>query len=123
MTEESRSVLPQEPESISRKRVLLVAAATAIIFAIGIAWAAHITRTGLGALSDTGPDPRHVAIGRPEIGIVEQAMYGRAESAQTRRARDRATLDGYGWVDRPHGVIRIPIDRAMELVIEQEGSR
>ncbi len=25
-------------------------------------------------------------------------------------------LSGYGWVDQPHGVVRIPIERAMELV-------
>jgi hypothetical protein len=28
-------------------------------------------------------------------------------------------LDSYGWVDRVNGKVRIPIDRAMELVIER----
>ena len=35
-------------------------------------------------------------------------------------ARPRTTaLDGYGWVDRKAGVVRIPIDRAIDLVAER----
>jgi len=33
------------------------------------------------------------------------------------RDSQREMLNSYGWVDRPGGVVRIPIDRAMELVI------
>lgn len=29
------------------------------------------------------------------------------------------TLTSYGWVDKANNVVRLPIDRAMELVIEQ----
>ncbi len=28
-------------------------------------------------------------------------------------------LNSYGWVDRKHGVIRIPIERAMDLVAQR----
>src|SRR5947209_1640617 len=31
-------------------------------------------------------------------------------------AREDALLGGYGWADQEHGVARIPIERAMELV-------
>jgi hypothetical protein len=35
----------------------------------------------------------------------------------------RRNLAEYGWVDRTSGVVRIPIDRAMDLVVsEQNGS-
>ena len=37
------------------------------------------------------------------------------------RASERETLESYGWVDRPGGVVRIPIERAMELVAERGG--
>jgi hypothetical protein len=30
-----------------------------------------------------------------------------------------AKLNSYGWVDRDHGVIRIPIERAMDLVAQR----
>jgi len=35
------------------------------------------------------------------------------------RAREARQLDGYAWVDRAAGRVRIPIARAMELVAEE----
>jgi hypothetical protein len=35
----------------------------------------------------------------------------------------RAHLSGYGWVDRPAGVVRIPIDRAIDLVCAEEARK
>ena len=35
------------------------------------------------------------------------------------RAREEAELNGYGWVDRNAGVARIPINRAMDLVLQK----
>jgi hypothetical protein len=32
------------------------------------------------------------------------------------RAREESLLNSYGWVDRPHGVVRIPIERAMDRI-------
>jgi hypothetical protein len=41
-----------------------------------------------------------------------------ASLAELRAAED-ANLNSYGWVDRTSGVARIPIDRAMELLLER----
>ncbi len=35
-----------------------------------------------------------------------------------RRAED-SVLTSYGWIDKEHGIVRIPIDRAIELVAER----
>jgi hypothetical protein len=35
------------------------------------------------------------------------------------RAREDAILNNYSWVDREAGIVRIPIERAMELVVEE----
>lgn len=37
---------------------------------------------------------------------------------QRLRAEENAKLSTYGWVDRTGGVARIPIDRAMQLIVE-----
>lgn len=34
------------------------------------------------------------------------------------RAREEELLENYGWVDREAGVVRIPIDQAIELLAE-----
>jgi hypothetical protein len=35
------------------------------------------------------------------------------------RAGEETALNTYGWIDRTTGVVRIPIDRAMDLVLER----
>src|SRR3977135_1598470 len=35
------------------------------------------------------------------------------------RAAEEARLNSYGWVDRQNAVVRIPIDRAMDLISQQ----
>jgi len=35
------------------------------------------------------------------------------------RAREEAELHSYGWIDRKAGVVRLPIDRAMELMVQR----
>jgi hypothetical protein len=35
------------------------------------------------------------------------------------RAEHEAALRSYGWVDREAGVVRVPIDVAMKLVLEE----
>jgi hypothetical protein len=42
----------------------------------------------------------------------------RADLAEMRAAEDRE-LQTYGWLDREKNVVRIPIDRAMELIAER----
>ncbi len=39
------------------------------------------------------------------------------------RTAEEAVLTSYGWVDRQAGIVRIPIDRAMQLLVERPGSR
>src|SRR5437763_17179313 len=33
--------------------------------------------------------------------------------------RERTILNSYRWIDRSQGIVHIPIDRAMELVVER----
>jgi hypothetical protein len=35
------------------------------------------------------------------------------------RAREEAELSGYGWIDRERGIVQLPIERAMRLVVEE----
>lgn len=41
------------------------------------------------------------------------------EQLRALRAEEDETLSTYGWTDRANGVVRIPIDRAMDLVVER----
>lgn len=43
----------------------------------------------------------------------------RIEWLRETRAHEAAQLEGYGWIDRDAGVVRLPIDRAMDLTVEE----
>jgi hypothetical protein len=37
------------------------------------------------------------------------------------RKKETAVLEAYEWVDRSKGIVRIPIERAMQLLVEEKG--
>lgn len=41
------------------------------------------------------------------------------QDAKEMRAAEEAVLESYGWADREAGIVRIPIDRAIELLLER----
>lgn len=54
-------------------------------------------------------------IGQSKIGLVEQQLFETSTRGQRDLQARRGQLGSYGWVDRKAGVVRIPIERAMEL--------
>lgn len=40
-----------------------------------------------------------------------------ADDMAALRARDLALLQSYGWVDRAHGIVRVPIDDAKKRIL------
>ncbi|HWP65862.1 MAG TPA: hypothetical protein VNO26_08130 [Candidatus Limnocylindria bacterium] len=64
-------------------------------------------RPAAHALTATEPEREPPAPRLQERPIVDLQML---------RAREQAQLSGYAWVDRDAGRVRIPIERAMELV-------
>lgn len=42
-----------------------------------------------------------------------------ARELEEMRAQEDVLLHSYGWVDREHGVIRVPIEKAMQLTLER----
>ena len=39
------------------------------------------------------------------------------------RAKEQAGATGYGWVDRKAGIVRLPIDRAIELTVQEHAKK
>jgi len=87
----------------------LAAAGIAVQLVVGVQFASL-----RGARARENP-PAPVAAAPPEPRL--QTMP--AEDLAQLRAREDTILDGYGWEDRPGGVVHIPIARAMELVAKE----
>ncbi len=41
---------------------------------------------------------------------------------QTLRAREDVEITNYGWINKTSGIVRIPIDRAMDLILARQNS-
>lgn len=64
------------------------------------------------------PAPRLQAFtNRPDA--VEGLEIDPRVAMEQLEAAETAVLEGYRWVDRPGGIVTIPIERAMELVAER----
>ncbi len=49
---------------------------------------------------------------------AEQSTEGKPSLSEL-RAADQRELSSYGWIDQKEGTVRIPIDKAMELVAKE----
>lgn len=65
------------------------------------------------------PRPSPVAEQRPNTFPEPKLQPDPVEDAYRMRAREGEQLNNYGWVNRQQGVTHIPIERAMELVVQR----
>jgi hypothetical protein len=65
-------------------------------------------------------DTRHIAPGYPQSAFpspkLEEDERGQMNGIRT---NEEEVLYSYGWVDERAGTVRIPIERAMELIVQR----
>jgi hypothetical protein len=65
-------------------------------------------------------DTRHIAPGYPQSAFpspkLEEDERGQLNGI---RIEEERTLYSYGWIDEKAGTVRIPIERAMDLLVQQ----
>jgi len=84
----------------------------------------HLALAGLFTQFKNQSPPRDAYVTRPPtVGIPKpsfpQLQVSPRLDLSAFRAREDEELTNYGWIDRTSGVVRIPIDRAMELVLQK----
>jgi len=72
-------------------------------------------------ITRTGPPANPMAEFVPTEPPAPRLQADALGDLEALRAREQAQLDAYGWVDRQAGTVRIPIDRAMTLLLERRG--
>jgi len=80
----------------------------------------NVEQPSVSPLVQNAPtDTRHIPRDYPQTGFpsprLEEDERGQLNSI---RLEEENTLNSYGWVDQKAGVVRIPIDRAMDLIAE-----
>jgi len=87
-----------------------------VIIHVGVWWLFKLYRA-----QDEQRDVRRTRVEEPSPVPPEPRLQITPQADLTEYLRsERQTLNSYGWASRDQGRVRIPIDRAMELVVEQE---
>jgi hypothetical protein len=114
----SHAPLRQEEDRIQTIKIVLIGVFALVAFVVGIYWAARIQRGVTSSIkSKVGPKP--VGVGKLEVGMVYQPLFESVDIAHDHDAPLRARLQTYGWADASHQTARIPISRAMQLVVDR----
>jgi hypothetical protein len=71
---------------------------------------------GVIVLAVVGPAPRGAD-------YEHKRANAREEKLKTLRQADAKELTTYGWIDKNKGVVRLPIERAMELTVAELSSK
>jgi hypothetical protein len=108
-----------EPESdpVSYPKVALGLLLVMAVFAAAVGVARWLQVTTLGPGEESLPLP--AVLGQPEIHGVNQPLFRLDDRARRRRAKDAQRLRSYGVVDADAGLAHIPIEEAMERLIER----
>ena len=106
-----------EDSEVSVKKLVFFAAGVVALILVGVlggAWAFRffVRHTPMGPPASPFEDVRQLP---PTLRLQTDAP----QDLQKYRAEQNRILSGYGWVDPRAGVVRIPIDRAMELLLQK----
>ncbi len=100
------------------KNIVLFAVALSaiIVVVLLVSYALFSSFANIQARSQTPPSPL-ASTRQPAPG--PRLQVDPAKDIQEMRAAEDATLDSYGWVNPKAGIVRIPIDRAIDLLAER----
>lgn len=101
-------------------RVLLAA----VMIAISLCFATHLILRGrLLQLRPSFRFPERHLPPPHEVATVRQELFRVADPRPNLQEEQRAGLAVFSWVDRQRGIVRIPIEAAMEIVARRGAGR
>jgi hypothetical protein len=96
----------------------LVVSVGLIIFGSSVLYG-YLHRRELGGQNRTAVNRVTTAVGAARAQFPEPRLQTAPQvDLAAMRAREDAELNTYGWVDRQAGVVRLPIEKAMDLVLQ-----
>jgi hypothetical protein len=106
----------QEDDAVAARTIgaVMTTAVVVTVLAVAVAgWTLSATRSGLPwhEQASAKAAPRQIA-------GIHQTPIERDRHGWELRERQRRSLEKYGWIDHDRGIAQIPIDRAIDIVID-----
>jgi hypothetical protein len=112
----------QEEDRIPVGKIVLVAAVSLAVFAVGVVWSVSIQRSENATIvqwhKTIGPEHANT----PEVGIVYQTPFNKSAYANDKKAEKELWLNHYGWTDKAKGTVHMPIETAIQKYVSQAGA-
>jgi hypothetical protein len=87
--------------------VLIIGGGLSVIAGLLLSARSHTLEHAPSATAPARPDA--------EVSHVHSDLFSLPGAGESLKARQLQGLENYGWVDRSRGIVRIPIDVAIEL--------
>jgi hypothetical protein len=104
----------QEADQI-RARLPLGITAWVLVFGALLCVVAVLVLLARSHTLERAPSVASVQRPEPEVHNIRTELFRSGGAADRLKADQRRALQHYGWVDRQRGIVRIPIDVAMDL--------
>jgi hypothetical protein len=105
----------QEDDAIASTRLARLAAGGTVILCAGVVVAGALLVAVTGRIRPAGGSQQ----GPAQIAGIEQTPVREMRSGLDLQEAQRRELDRWGWADRQAGIATIPIDRAIDRVVEE----
>jgi hypothetical protein len=113
----------QEDDVLAGAKLTWALAATVVFCLILVGVSTLLLRARVRLLRPDGSWPERELNPRRAVQGVRQHLFRDYDESHRLRDVERRALDGYGWVDRKAGTVTIPIERAYDLVLSEEGGK
>ena len=113
---------PSGEDGINIRYIVTVGVISLAVFAASTVVAWLIMKADLPDENSPEAPAKAAFVGSPEIGLVDTPMFDDDNRLAEWKAAKAKRLTTYGWVDKAKGVVHIPIDKAMDQVINQAAS-
>ena len=122
---DSARSLPVEGDGVSYSGIVwfVVILTVVTVFCQGLMWGLFAVLESRADGRDAARAPLAAPQGQappgPNLLAILPSAHGEPAALKDFRAREEAILNSYGWADPNAGTVRIPIQRAKELLLER----
>jgi hypothetical protein len=109
-----------EDKNLPYRKIVGVGVGSILIFALSIIWSTALLHSAEKEMHPAGPPPLPPGVNQYEVGIVNQRMFSLDQRAAQKRLQQMNRLNTYGWQDKQAGLVHIPVDVAMDLLVQEQ---
>lgn len=112
---------PQEPDVLPGRAITGVGLGVVLATALGVVSVFAIGRCRSRELGEDWVPTVRPQITGADVNAIETAPFSVEAQGLDEHRREDARLGAYGWIDRAHHIVHVPIDVAIELYVQQQG--